>query len=115
MSAVIEDLNMSAAAGIRSGRFRISGSAAYINEAKFKESDINFFVNVKVENDKTVLNQELLKFNEIKSAMENSNKFVKTYGDGFISGFIFGGGKQCYHYARYPTAFIQLMRNLAQS
>ena len=100
LHAVIEDLNMSTAAGIRSGRFSFSGSATYIDEKKFKESDVNFFVNVKVENDKTVLNQELLKFNEIPSVMENGNKFVRTYGDGFISGFISGGGKQCCHYAR---------------
>lgn len=93
MSAIIEELNLSAATAIRSGRSSISESAAYINEKKFKESHINFFVNVKVANDKTVLNQELLRFNEIKSVMANGNKFVETYGDGFISGFISGGGE----------------------
>ena len=89
----MEDLNISAAAGIRAGRLSVSGSAAYINERKFKESHINFFVNVKVANDKMALNQELLRFNEIQSVMEDCTKFTKTYGDGFISGFISGGGK----------------------
>ena len=89
----MEALDMSAAAGIWASKLSIGGSAAYINERKFKESHINFLVNVKVANDKTILNQELLKFNEIKPVMENRNTFIETYGDGFISGFISGGGK----------------------
>lgn len=93
LSAVMEDLNMSAAAGIRAGKLSVSGSAAYINERKFKESHINFFVNVKVANDNRVLSQEHLRFNEIKTVMEDRNKFIETYGDGFISGFISGGGR----------------------
>ena len=89
----MENLNMSAAAGIRAGKLSLGGGAAYINERKFKESNIKFFINVKVINDKTELNQELLRFNEIKSVMEDRKKFTNTYGDGFISGFISGGGK----------------------
>ena len=95
ISDVIEDLNISAAAGIRSGKLSVNGSTTYINESKFKESHINFFVNIKVTNDKMVLNQELLTFNEMQSIMKNHNttSFTEHYGDGFISGFISGGGK----------------------
>ena len=88
---------MSPAVGIWAGKLGRSGGAAYINERKFKESHINLFINVKVVNDKTVLNQELLRFNELKSVMEDRKKFTNTYGDGFISGFISGGGKWNYH------------------
>ena len=93
ISDVIEDLNISAAAGIRAGKLSVNGSTAYINESKFKESHINLFVNVKVTNDKLVLNQELVTFNEMKSVIKNSNTFTEHYGDGYISSFISGGGK----------------------
>lgn len=91
LSDIVENLNISAAASIRTGTLRASGSAAYVNENKFKESNINFMVNVQVMNDKTELDQELLKFNAINSVVNSPEMFTKHYGDGFISGFIEGG------------------------
>lgn len=40
-----------------------------------------------------VLDQELVTFNEMPSVMKKHNTFIQHYGDGFISGFISGGGK----------------------
>ena len=40
-----------------------------------------------------MLDQDKLTFNEIKSVMDNANSFTEHYGDGFISGFIEGGGE----------------------
>ena len=101
----MEDLNISAAAGIRAGKLRVNGSAAYIDEIKFKESHINLFVNVKVINDETILNQELLTFNKMQSIVKNYDMFTEHYGDGFISGFISGGGT---YYLYYHTGLMKL-------
>lgn len=43
-------MNVSAALAIKTGAFEGSGSGKYINTDKFKESDLNFFVQVKVTN-----------------------------------------------------------------
>ena len=115
LSAVMEDLNMSPAVGIWAGKLSLSGGTTYINERKFKDSHINLFINVKVVNDKTVLNQELLRFNEIKSVMEDRKRFTDTYGDGFVSGFVSGGGKWYISTVialacRNSNGFMRLMR-----
>ena len=43
-------MNVSAALAIKTGGFEGSGSGKYINTDKFKESDLNFFIQVKVTN-----------------------------------------------------------------
>ena len=53
-----------------------------------KESDINFFVRVKVVNQRSVAD-DLTKFNVIPNS--SSGRFTDIYGDSYISGFVLGG------------------------
>lgn len=62
-----------------------SGKGSFINSDKFKESDLSFYIGVKVVN-QTVNFKDALEFNTLRSVDIN-----KVYGDSFISGFVKGG------------------------
>lgn len=84
-------MNISAAASLKtvSGGGGLSGS--YVDSDKFKESDVNFFCQVKVTNH-IIMAKDLLKFNDMASwRSTNASEFTRIYGDSYISGFIEGG------------------------
>jgi hypothetical protein len=91
ISQVMSAMNISAAASLKaaSGGGGLSGS--YVDSDKFKESDVNFFCQVKVTNH-IIMAKDLLKFNDMASwRSNNASEFTRIYGDSYISGFIEGG------------------------
>lgn len=63
-------------------------SAAFIDTNKFKDSDINYLIQVKVTNQKLVA-PDLSEFSPIEGLPDS--EFNRVYGDSFVSGFIEGG------------------------
>lgn len=62
-----------------------------MDSSKVKDSDINFFVQVKVVNQQLVAD-DVTKFNAIANVPATDQKrFTDIYGDTFISGFLEGG------------------------
>lgn len=55
-----------------------------------KESDINYFVRVKVVN-QTLIAPDLTRFNTLPHNTVTGARFTDIYGDAFISGFVYGG------------------------
>ena len=62
--------------------------ASFIDSNKFKESDINYYIQVKVTNQQLVA-PDLTEFCPISGV--NPADFTREYGDSFVSGFIEGG------------------------
>ena len=67
---------------------RGSASASFIDTNKFKESDINYLIQVKVTNQRLVA-PDLTEFVPIANLPDS--EFTRIYGDSFISGFTVGG------------------------
>lgn len=66
-------------------------TAAYVDSSKVKDSDINYFVQVKVVNQHLVA-EDVTKFNSIANvSATDRGRFTNIYGDSFISGFLEGG------------------------
>lgn len=64
---------------------------AYVDSSKVKDSDINFFVQVKVVNQQLIAD-DVTKFNSIANVpAKDQKRFTDIYGDSFISGFLEGG------------------------
>jgi hypothetical protein len=64
---------------------------AYVDSSVVKESDISYFVQVKVVNQQLVAD-ELTRFNAISNvSAADRNRFTDIYGDSFVSGFLEGG------------------------
>jgi hypothetical protein len=63
-------------------------SAHFIDSNKFKESDLNYFIQVKVTNEQLVAH-DVSEFCPIEHV--SAADFTRVYGDSFISGFIEGG------------------------
>lgn len=63
-------------------------SATFINSSKFMESDINYYIQVKVTNQQ-LAPPDLTEFCPISGVTPAD--FTRVYGDSFISGFIEGG------------------------
>ncbi|RFU79495.1 hypothetical protein TARUN_2702 [Trichoderma arundinaceum] len=87
-SDITDDMNISGALSIKYGTIGGSGRGAFINSEKFQESDLNFYISVKVIN-QTVNMKDALVYQPLRSV--NANNFREVYGDSFISGFIEGG------------------------
>jgi hypothetical protein len=91
LSQVSSAMNISAAASIKTQGFGGGLSGSFVDSDKFKESDINFFCQVKVVN-QVIMARDFLKFNDIPELRQtDSKKFTKIFGNTFISGFIEGG------------------------
>ncbi|TFK33588.1 hypothetical protein BDQ12DRAFT_614940 [Crucibulum laeve] len=90
ISEVTDSLNISGAMEIKRAGLGGSGSAraGFIDSNKFKESDLNYFIQVKVTNQKLVA-PGLTDFCPISHI--SSSDFTRVYGDSFISGFQEGG------------------------
>ncbi|KAF2092679.1 hypothetical protein NA57DRAFT_49839, partial [Rhizodiscina lignyota] len=88
LSEVMDALNISAAASIKYGTIHGNASAAFVNEGKVLESQLNYVVSVKV-NNAGKDESESLEFVPIDGLP--AGRFTEVYGDCFISGFLKGG------------------------
>lgn len=89
MSDVTDAMNISAALAVKTATVGGGLSGSYVDSNKFKESDINFFVQVQVVN-QTIMGEDVTKFQPIPG-VSDAGAFTKVYGDCFISGFVEGG------------------------
>jgi hypothetical protein len=64
---------------------------AYLDSSAVKESDISYFLQVKVVNQQ-LIPDDLSRFNAISNvSAADRNRFTNIYGDCFVSGFLEGG------------------------
>lgn len=91
LSDVMDDMSVSGSLSIKAGKVGGSGKGSFVDSDKFKESDLNFYISVKVVN-QTINFKDALVYNPLRSVDEKKEEdFRKVYGDSFISGFIEGG------------------------
>lgn len=76
-------MSISGALSIKYGAIGGSGRGAFVNSDKFKDSDLNFYISVKVVN-QTINMRDSLVYQPLRSV--DSADFRKVYGDSFISG-----------------------------
>jgi hypothetical protein len=88
LSDVMDDMSVSGSLSIKAGKIGGSGKGSFIDSDKFKESDLNFYISVKVVN-QTINFKDALAFNPLRSVDEKT--FREVYGDAFVSGFVEGG------------------------
>jgi hypothetical protein len=88
LSDVTEDMSVSASLSIKAGKVGGSGKGSFVDSDKFKESDLNFYISVKVVN-QTINFKDPLVYNPMRSVTKDN--FREIYGDSFISGFVEGG------------------------
>ena len=88
LSDVTDDMCVSGSLSIKAAKVGGSGKGSFVNSDKFKESDLNFYISVKVIN-QSVNFKDALVYNPLRSV--NDKNFLQIYGDSFISGFLEGG------------------------
>ncbi|KAJ9108617.1 hypothetical protein QFC19_002335, partial [Naganishia cerealis] len=88
LSEITEDMGISASMSVKLGTIAGSARGSFIDTDKFKESDLNFYISVKVVN-QSINFRDALEFNGLDNIAETD--FTKTFGDCFISGFQEGG------------------------
>ncbi|KAK6721154.1 hypothetical protein SNK04_000049 [Fusarium graminearum] len=88
LSEVTDEMNISGSLSIKYGAIGGSGKGSFIDSDKFKESDLNFFISVKVINQSINIKDALI-FQALPSV--DDTNFVDVFGDCFISGFLEGG------------------------
>ncbi|KAH9874036.1 hypothetical protein IAQ61_004664 [Plenodomus lingam] len=88
LSDVTEDMSVSASLSIKAGKVGGSGKGSFVDSDKFKESDLNFYISVKVVN-QTINFKDPLVYNPLSNI--DKDNFREVYGDSFISGFVEGG------------------------
>ncbi|KAJ6260968.1 hypothetical protein Dda_3631 [Drechslerella dactyloides] len=87
LSDITEDMNIASAGAIKKGRINNFGDN-FIDVEKFKQADLNFYMRVRVINQKVDL-KEGMQFNPEWVVVED--EFTNCFGDTFISGFVEGG------------------------
>jgi hypothetical protein len=90
LSDITDDMCISGALSVKMAKIGGSGRGSFVDSDKFKESDLSFYISVKVVN-QTVNFKDALEFNKLRSIAIGSDDFNKVYGDSFISGFVEGG------------------------
>jgi hypothetical protein len=88
LSDVMDDMSVSGSLSIKAGKVGGSGKGSFVDSDKFKESDLNFCISVKVLN-QTINFKDASVFNPLRSV--DANNFREVYGDSYISGFVEGG------------------------
>ncbi|KDQ06257.1 hypothetical protein BOTBODRAFT_121764 [Botryobasidium botryosum FD-172 SS1] len=90
ISEVTDSMNISGSLEIKADSLGGGGGAQarFMDSNKFKESDINYFIQVKVTNELLVA-PNLTQFSPIENVPPS--EFTRVYGDSFISGFTEGG------------------------
>lgn len=89
LSQITDAMSISAALSIKTAAAGGGASGSYVDSDKFKESQINFFVQVKVTN-QILMAEDVTQFQPIEG-VTGGPEFTKVFGDAFISGFIEGG------------------------
>ncbi|PIG89723.1 hypothetical protein AARAC_005045 [Aspergillus arachidicola] len=90
-SDITEALNISGALEIKYQGMGAKAAGSYLDSSKVKESDINYFVQVKVVNQQLIAD-DATKFNVIPNvSVTDQQRFTEVYGDSYISGFLEGG------------------------
>ena len=86
VSDVTDDMCVSGSLSIKAAKVGGSGKGSFVDSDKFssKESDLNFYISVKVINE-TVNFKDALVYNPLGNV--DGKNFRKVYGDSFISGF----------------------------
>lgn len=74
LSDVMDDMSVSASLSIKAGKVGGSGKGAFVDSDKFKESDLNFYISVKVVN-QTINFKDALVYNPMRSV--NKDNFRK--------------------------------------
>lgn len=90
LSDITEDMAISGALSVKMAKIGGSGRGSFVDSDKFKESDLNFYISVKVVN-QTINFKDALVYNPMRSVAIGSKDFDRVYGDTFISGFQEGG------------------------
>ncbi|WPB03372.1 uncharacterized protein RHO25_008011 [Cercospora beticola] len=90
VSDVMSSLNISGSLEIKLQSIGAGGQAkaSFVDTDKFKDSDLNCLVQVKVMNSKLIAD-DVTEFIPIENVVPS--QFTEVYGDSFISGFIEGG------------------------
>ncbi|KAK5942982.1 hypothetical protein PMZ80_003987 [Knufia obscura] len=88
LSDITDDMSISGALSIKAAKIGGSGRGSFVDSDKFKDSDLKFYISVKVVN-QTLNFKDALVYHPLKN-VEGAD-FNKVYGDSFISGFIEGG------------------------
>ncbi|EXJ55901.1 hypothetical protein A1O7_08832 [Cladophialophora yegresii CBS 114405] len=90
LSDVTDDMCISGALSVKMAKIGGSGRGSFVDSDKFKQSDLNFYISVKVIN-QTINFKDALVYNSMRSCEPGSDEWKKVYGDSFISGFVEGG------------------------
>ncbi|PWN86841.1 hypothetical protein FA10DRAFT_213195, partial [Acaromyces ingoldii] len=90
LSEISDDMNVSAALGVKTDSFALSGRGSFVNTDKFFDSDIRFYLSVKVINS-SINFKDALEYNPIASISETDEAHLEVFGDCFVSGFLEGG------------------------
>lgn len=102
VSDIMDALNISTAMSIKYGTIHGNASAGFVNENKVLDSQLNYIVSVKVNNE-NCLSSTSCQHNHNSSSSSSSEmafnpvddmppeRFTDVYGDAFISGFLEGG------------------------
>ncbi|KAM0227454.1 hypothetical protein ACHAPO_011516 [Fusarium lateritium] len=88
ISEITDDMNTSGSLSIKYGSIGGKGKGSFVDSDKFKESDLNFFISVKVIN-QSINIKDALVFQGLPS-VDQSN-FRSVFGDCYIAGFLEGG------------------------
>ncbi|KIW70780.1 hypothetical protein PV04_03021 [Phialophora macrospora] len=91
VSDALENLNISAAASVKMGTVTASGSGAFVQEDKVRDSSLTYILTVKVMNDLVQPDTSAMTFNKVDAVYGSKEQFINAYGDGFISGWVKGG------------------------
>lgn len=83
-------MNISGSLSIKYGAIGGSGRGAFIDSDKFRDSDLKFYISVKVIN-QSINYKDALVYNPVSYVGNDVDRFNKVFGDSFISGFLEGG------------------------
>ncbi|KAH0352645.1 hypothetical protein KCU83_g3353, partial [Aureobasidium melanogenum] len=89
LSEVTSSLNVSGSVAIKYGPFAGSGSGLYVDESKFSQSDLNFLIQVDVQNEHVPTGPPDEKFNKLANV--TAGNFNAIYGDTYIFDIETGG------------------------
>lgn len=91
VSEINNDMRLSAALSIKAGKFGGSGRGSFFTSEEFNESDLRFYISVKVTN-QSINFKDALQYNPVPGLNpQEADEFTKIFGDSFISGFVEGG------------------------
>ncbi|KAF0636019.1 hypothetical protein FPSE5266_20341 [Fusarium pseudograminearum] len=88
ISEITDDMNISGSLSIKYGSIGGAGKGSFVDSDKFKESDLNFFISVKVIN-QSINIKDALVFQGLPSV--DQTNFRSVFGDCYIAGFLEGG------------------------